>query len=96
MEISVECARDRLEEIPMATIKPPGNTKPRSKKPERLLQKNKKSQSEQQLLNSYASRGDSVSPMEAKRSREKAEDVYEIEQMSQEPSFCKTILEARV
>ena len=30
-----------------------------------------------------------MSPVEAKRSREKAEDGYEKEQMNQEPSICK-------
>ena len=34
-------------------------------------------------------------PVEAKQSREKAEDIYEKEQMNQEPSFCTTIMEAR-
>ena len=45
---------------------------------------------------SRSSIGDSVPSLEAKQSREKAEDAYEKEQMNQEASFCKTIMEGRV
>ena len=48
------------------------------------------------LLNSYTAHGHSVSPVEARRSREKAEDVYEKQWMNQEPSFCKSTMEKGV
>ena len=66
-----------MEEIASVTIKQPGNIKPQSEKNRKALTKEDNQNSK--LLNSYASRGDLVSPVEAKRSREKVEDVYEKE-----------------
>ena len=67
-----------------------------AKRPKTLKGSHKKgAHQNSKLLNSCTSSGDSESPVEAKRSREKADDVDEKEQMNQEATpFFKTIMEA--